>query len=41
MIVNVLGTEYTIEIKKYAEDEAFERRSIDGYCDWLTKKIVV
>lgn len=35
------GTEYTIEIKKYAEDEAFERRSIDGYCDWLTKKIVV
>ena len=41
MIVNVLGAEYTIEIKKYAEDEAFERRSIDGYCDWLTKKIVV
>ncbi|UYJ48714.1 MAG: hypothetical protein OGM82_12360 [Flavonifractor plautii] len=41
MIVNVLGTEYTIEIKKYAEDEAFERRSIDGYCDCLTKKIVV
>ena len=41
MIVNVLGTEYTIEIKKYAEDEAFERCSIDGYCDWLTKKIVV
>ena len=38
MIVNVLGTEYTIEIKKYAEDEAFERRSIDGYCDMSTYK---
>ena len=39
--VNILGTEYTIEVKKYAEDEAFERRSIDGYCDHCQKKIVV
>lgn len=41
MTVNVLGTEYTVTVKKYDEDEAFERRSIDGYCDGLTKNIVV
>lgn len=41
MTINILGTEYTITVKKYNEDEAFERRSIDGYCDWLIKKIVV
>lgn len=41
MIVNILGTEYTIEIKKYDEDEVFERRSIDGYCDGYAKKIVI
>ncbi len=39
--VNVLGTEYEICIKKYDEDEAFERRGIDGYCDSYTRKIVV
>ena len=39
--VNVLGTEYTITVKKYDEDEAFARRSIDGYCDGLIKQIVV
>lgn len=41
MTLNVLGTEYTVTVKKYDEDEAFERRSIDGYCDYLTKNIVV
>lgn len=39
--VNILGTEYAIIVKKYDEDEAFERRSIDGYCDSWTKQIVV
>lgn len=39
--VNVLGTEYTITIKKYDEDEVFGRRSIDGYCDSWIKQIVV
>ena len=39
--VNILGTEYTIAIKKYDEDEAFERRSVGGYCDSWTKQIVV
>lgn len=38
--LTVLGTEYTITVKKYDEDEVFERRSIDGYCDGLIKQIV-
>ena len=38
--VNVLGTVYTIEKKKYDEEEAFERQRIDGYCDGMTKRIV-
>lgn len=41
MKVNVLGTEYTIIVKKYDEDEAFKRRSICGYCDGYTKTIVI
>lgn len=41
MKVNILGTEYTIKVKKYDEDEAFERRSISGYCDGYTKTIVI
>lgn len=41
MIVNVLGTEYKIIVKKYTEEEAFEIRSIDGFCDGYTKEIVV
>lgn len=41
MKVNVLGTEYTVTVKKYKEDEAFERLSIGGYCDGWTKDIVV
>ena len=40
MKVNILGTEYTVLVKKYDEEEAFERRSIDGYCDGYTKEIV-
>jgi hypothetical protein len=39
--INILGTPYTILVKKYAEDEAFERRGIDGYCNGLAKQIVV
>ena len=40
MTVNILGTKYTITKKKYSEEPAFERRSIDGYCDHYTKNIV-
>lgn len=39
--VSILGVTYTIAVKKYDEDEAFPRRSIDGYCDSWTKQIVV
>lgn len=39
--VSILGAVYTISVKKYDEDEAFSRRSIDGYCDSLTQRIVV
>lgn len=39
--VNILGTNYEIVVKKYGDDEAFERRSIDGYCDHLLKQIVI
>ena len=38
--VSVLGTTYTIEKKKYDEEEAFARRNIDGYCDGMARKIV-
>lgn len=41
MKVNVLGTDYTITVKKYDEEEAFARRSIAGYCDGYAKEIVV
>lgn len=40
MKVSVLGTEYEIIKKKYDEDEAFNCRSIDGYCDSYLKEIV-
>lgn len=40
-LLNVLGTWYTITTKRYCDDEAFERRYIDGYCDSLAKQIVV
>lgn len=41
MTVSILGTDYSVTVKKYSEDEAFKRRSIDGYCDGWTKEIVV
>lgn len=41
MTVNILGAKYTVEIKKYNDDEAFKRSGIDGYCDSWQKKIVV
>ena len=41
MTVNILGTPYEIIVKKYDEEEAFERRSISGFCDGYAKEIVV
>ena len=39
MQVNILGTPYEINVKKYDEDEAFNQ--LIGYCDGYTKEIVV
>lgn len=41
MTVNVLGTNYEINIKKYSEDPLFEKNSIEGYCNGITKQIVI
>ena len=41
MTVNILGTPYEIIVKKYDEEEEFERRSISGFCDGYAKEIVV
>ena len=41
MTVNILGTPYEIIVKKYDEEEAFERRSIVGFCDGYAKEIVI
>lgn len=37
--INVLGTEYTVEIKSKKEDAFLQ--NCDGYCDKTSKKIVV
>lgn len=39
MIVNVLGTEYTVERVREDEDKHFSE--CDGYCDETTKRIVI
>ena len=39
MIVDILGTSYTIEEHLESEDELLT--DCDGYCDWTTKTIVV
>ena len=41
MTVNILGTPYEIIVKKYDEEEAFDRSSISGFCDGYAKQIVV
>lgn len=41
MQVNVLGTPYEIVVKKYDEEECFERRSIGAFCNGLTREIVL
>ena len=41
MKVNVLGTDYTVTVKQYGEDEAFERNSSAGWCDEYNKEIVI
>ena len=37
--INVLGTEYTVEIRERSQDDYLNDR--DGYCDKTSKRIVV
>lgn len=39
--VNILGTEYKIEVRKYSEDECMKRNNWQGYCDEDLKLIVL
>lgn len=39
--INVLGTEYTIVIKKYDDDPYFKKRNACGYCSSTQKEIAV
>lgn len=39
--VNILGTEYKILVKKYKEDEQFERNFVCGYCNSSAKTITI
>lgn len=41
MKINILGTAYTITVKKYDEDEYFKRANCSGYCSGSMKEIVL
>ena len=41
MTVNILGTPYEIIVKKYDEEECFEKEEINGYCYSHTHQIVL
>lgn len=40
-VVNILGTEYTIETHKVSEDTYLKKRCLSGYCAEESKLIVV
>jgi len=39
--VNILGTEYSIIVRKYDDDETFKRYDINGYCSYTGHEIVL
>lgn len=39
--VNILGTEYRIEVRKRSEDEFMRERNCDAYCSHFGKFIVI
>lgn len=41
MRINILGTGYTIVVKKYSEDTYFEQAKCSGYCSGSLKEIVL
>lgn len=41
MTVDILGSKYEILYKNYDEEESFKRCGICGFCEALTRKIVI
>lgn len=41
MVINVLGTQYHIIRVKSGQDECMEKMHFSGYCDGVTKRIVL
>lgn len=41
MKVNILGTEYTIEVRKISEDKTMRERSLAGWCSEDSRLIVI
>ena len=39
--VNILGTEYSIIVRKYDEDKTFKRYDANGYCSCSDHEIVL
>lgn len=39
--INVMGTEYSIEIHKFSEDGCLKEKGWSGYCDGYAKRIVI
>ena len=39
--VNILGTDYKIEVRKFSEDDCLKRNNWQGYCDEDLKLIVL
>lgn len=41
MTLNILGTDYTVEYRKYQEDPYFSKRNLSGYCAHQLHLIVI
>lgn len=41
MIINILGTDYTVEYRNYEEDPCFRTQDLSGYCAGRQHTIVV
>lgn len=41
MLLNILGTDYEIIHREYADDPYFEKSNCDGYCDKILKQIII
>ena len=39
--INVLGQIYKVFVKKYKDDEKFEKLNIIGYCNYYKKEIII